>query len=278
LNNYTDLIRFSKIERKIFIRWNDSDYVYVDFNVPPGGSYQSFRPSHYFLTVTAVAGGQNIFNHYYDRGGFEYYGSDVYKTYFCDSIGMTTNFIGLEYGPIYFYNYDLIEAIIYDSTNTPNNFSYHYKPEFNLIPITHIDTCNFNLNFKVMHHYTHLPPGGGPPWITGLDFIDSVWMYSYYSKSDSIIQEPVFYPSRPSVSNFTINKQVDTVLLKDGFTFNYKFKAKDKGIIPEYTTSPDSEYYQCIWNFPNSIKLNPIIYFIIHYFRTIPTHSTQPQK
>ena len=36
--------------------------------------------------------------------------------------------------------------------------------------------------------------------------------------------------------------------MKNGYTFNYRFWAMDKGIIPEFSNSPDTGYYQCIWD------------------------------
>ena len=82
-------------------------------------------------------------------------------------------------------------------------------------------------------------------------------MFSYYSKNDSIVFNPSIIPLHtltPVNVNYLVTTQLDTSLLKDGFTFNYRFTAKDKGIIPEYASAPDSGYYQCLWDETSSIQ------------------------
>jgi hypothetical protein len=76
-------------------------------------------------------------------------------------------------------------------------------------------------------------------------------MYSYYSRNDSVIINSPSTPihsSDPVNFDYLISIQLDTVLMKDGFAFNYRFFAEDKGIITEYSNSPDSGYYQCVWD------------------------------
>lgn len=151
------------------------------------------------------------------------------------------------------FHYDdtrnIIEAIVYDSTGIPIFFSDYHQPNFLITPITKISSADFNLDFQITHHYTRQP---SVPGITsGVDFIDSVRMYSYYSKNDSTIYNLPIIPNHittPVNINYNISAQLDTLLMIDGFVFNYKLWAKDKGIIPEYSNSPDTGYYQCFWD------------------------------
>jgi len=142
-----------------------------------------------------------------------------------------------------------------DSTGNPIYYSEHYKPEFSITPILFIDTTFFILNFFVNHEFSHFFPPGYPH--QGINFIDSVWMQRYYSDGDSIINiSNLLTYNNPSYANsaYQVNFQLDTSLMKNGYNFYYKFLAKDKGIIPEFTWSPDTGFYKCEWNFPNTIS------------------------
>ncbi|MBE0538713.1 MAG: T9SS type A sorting domain-containing protein, partial [Ignavibacterium sp.] len=141
--------------------------------------------------------------------------------------------------------------IQYDSTGNLTYYSEHHKPEFSITPILFIDTTFFKLDFFVQHEYSHFFSPEYPH--QGINFIDSVWMYRYYSNGDSIINiSNLLAYNNPSyaTSAYHVNFQLDTSLMKKGFNFYYKFLAKDKGIISDYTWSPDSGYYECIWNDP----------------------------
>ena len=248
MTDFIDYIRYSKSENKLYIRWNDSDYVHIDFNMPDGTVYQIFNQWHSFVSVSAEAGEHSLLYLNRNYGGYLYIGpnADGYQIIFTDSIGMS-------YDRSAGYHYDdtrnIIEAIVYDSAGIPIYFNDYHQPNFLLTPIIKISSANFNLNFQITHHYTRQP---SVPGITsGVDFIDSVRMYSYYSKNDSIVYNLPIIPyhiTTPVNINYNISVQLDTLLMNDGFVFNYKFLAKDKGIIPEYSNSPDTGYYQCIWD------------------------------
>ncbi len=138
---------------------------------------------------------------------------------------------------------------MYDSTGIPIYFDDNHRPNFLITPITLIDSADFNLNFQITHHYTRLP--SVPGLTSGVDFINSVRMDSYYSRNDSIIRNMPVIPNHitsPVNVNYSVSIQIDTTLMIDGFVFNYKFWAMDEGIIPEFSNSPDSGYYQCIWD------------------------------
>ncbi len=253
LSSGSDLIRYSSLDKKLYLRWDDSDKVWVDFNIPPDSVYPSFGPWHSYQNVLALGGEHIQFGKNLAYGGYEHEtGSIIEDVIFTDSIGITEDYIGLAWGPVWGYDDDLIEAILYDSSGTPIYITDHHKPAFQINPVTTIDTAAFQLDFKISHYYTHVLQDP-PPWIAGLDFIDSVKMFSYYSKGDSINNNPVIIPyhaSYPVNIDFSVNVNLDTVLMKSGYVFNYRFTAKDKGIIPEYTNSPDSGYYQCVWQDP----------------------------
>lgn len=54
LYNSNDLLRYSVSENKIFTYYNDSEYVYVDFNIPTNNYYQSFGYWHYYANALSI--------------------------------------------------------------------------------------------------------------------------------------------------------------------------------------------------------------------------------
>jgi len=252
LSDHNDFLRYSISDQKIYLYYNNSEYVYIDFTVPADSFYQSFGPWHQLESILSIAGIDTIFNKVLSYGGYKRESLPIIEEIiYTDSIGITVRNTQDEFG---FGNFQLIEAIIMDSTNSFSYFTNHYKPEFEIVPITQINNSNFSLNCKVKHKYNRFY--GNPPWNT-INFIDSVKMFSYYSKRDStspiILKIPyhdILYPN----DDYLFEMQLDTSLLKKDFNFNYKIYAKDKGIIPEYNYSPDSGYYHCIWEEPSGIE------------------------
>ncbi len=74
-------------------------------------------------------------------------------------------------------------------------------------------------------------------------------MESFYSKSDSVINNDTVHAIlSPDSSSEFISFPMDITLLKTGYVFNYRIIARDKSLIPEYSYSPDSGYYECNWD------------------------------
>ena len=74
-------------------------------------------------------------------------------------------------------------------------------------------------------------------------------MLSFYSKDNSkIINDTVYAFNITKTEDYNLSAQIETSLMKNGFIFNYKIVAKDKNLIPEFSSSPDSGYYQCVWD------------------------------
>ena len=239
-------LRYSSQDKKIFINWEGSDYVFVNFTIPNYQEYQSFWDGQYH-SVSSDVRNDNLFGKNRSSVGFLFMGSNWgYDKFFTDSIGMS------------FYSFadnhlssnrKIIQAIIIDSVGNEIHFTNHYKPVFHIQPITQINTSEFNLDFQITHTYT----------VTGIDFIDSVVMLSYYKKDDSFINNQPIIPIheiQPVNINYSISIQLDTLLLKEGYEFYYWFYAKDRGIIPEYSISPDSGSFKCIWD--ETLKINEI--------------------
>lgn len=239
-------VRYSEVDKKIFIRDGDSDKIYMNFNLPPLGIFQQFNGKWESLAAV-IDGSKNLFN---DTVKFKGYVEGNMMTgrtqeIFGENIGAMEYSYESTYGPDVSDGSFLIMAILYDSTNTPTYLSNHYKPEINFTPINLISTSEFQINFMVNHKFSRIYD---PIPKKIINFINSVYMISNYSKGDSVINNNTLFAVNTEKTNkYLISSVIDTTILKDGFTFNYKIIAKDKGIIPETSSSPDTGYYKIKW-------------------------------
>ena len=138
----------------------------------------------------------------------------------------------------------MIRAILYDSLGV-NYYSDHVKPIISFQPILHTNEFELNWSFTVDHEYTYFESNGSE------NFVDSVIIYSYYSNNDSTYtNEPLIAENAPNTINYSILYLLDSTLMKNDYSFYYKIYAVDKGIVPEYSTKPDSGYYELVYD-PN---------------------------
>jgi len=252
-------MRYDNNVKKIYISKDDTDRLYMNFNLLPGETFIQYSGYNY-REATVKEKIYDRFNQTFSAKGFytqaaaseltweyEYFGANIGIYYFEFGEQSISGHIGVT-------KYSLIMAKTFDSTGNVQYFTEHYKPEFSVIPVTKINNANFVMDFEVNHHWSHFFNPGTP--FTGCNFIDSVRMYSYYSNGDSVINLPVMIPYNNTIianPDYSVNTLLDTNLLQNGYNLYYRFYAKDKGIIPEYADAPDSGYYVCKWEFPLNI-------------------------
>ena len=254
LDDVNDWIRFSYPDQRLYIFWNDSDYVNMDFNVEPGSSFQQLTfNTHVLRNVYAIHGERQIFDSTLIYKGYEEIGSfgGSSKRYTA-SFGETDNFwaVGGDQSRwnIYF-DQEIIQAILFDSSGAPNYYTYNNKPEIIFDPIYTTSGTQVTFDFQVNHPYIVGPPPN--PFSNGRDFIDSVIIQSFYSKNGNIINNnPIYIPSY-DYRKYRKTVQLVDSLFTSGFNFYYKIKAKDKGIIPQYDFDPDGGYYELKYINPN---------------------------
>jgi hypothetical protein len=250
-DNSNHWFRYSEMDKKLYEWLNEDDLIYMDFNKAPGDTFMYLNYSNYPFPATVLGGNTNLFSmDYLYKGYIVWIGiGSTKKELFAPGLGTFNTYYSSQapHGGNNTIDFTLIMATLHDSLGNIHFFTDHVKPEISLIPITLIDSSNFKLNFTVTHQYNRLTPPGH----ISMFFIDFVKFDSYYSKEDSVIEMPII--NATGVINFSVNTNLDTTLLKNGFTFNYRIIAKDKGIIPETSYSPDTGYYKCIWNGPTGI-------------------------
>jgi hypothetical protein len=69
---------------------------------------------------------------------------------------------------------------------------------------------------------------------------------------------PQLFASNLEYLKKRIHINLNSDLLSNGYNFKYKIKAKDKGLIPKFASSPDSGYYQ-LSTYLTSLDETPII-------------------
>lgn len=252
-----DWVRYDEEVDKFYLRWNDSNYVVMDYTLNEGSAFQHILfNSHEIQNATIVEPiYKSIFDSSYHSKGLYWswgdptlWGSE--KIYYSESIGeseIRTRFSGPG-GTESFCTRTMIRAIIYDSTGV-KYYSDHVKPIIDFLPVLVTDKFELNWEFTVDHYYSHFDEN------SDVNFIDSVLFFSYYSNGDTtFLNNPKIALNEPSSINYSISFLLDSTLMKNDYKFYYKIYAVDKGIVSEYSTSPDTGYYELIYD-PNPVAV-----------------------
>ncbi len=239
-------LRYSEEDNTLYIWYYNSARVYLDFNLSSSAQFIHYKYSNGYATVRA--GTTNVIDSAVNFKGYHIdyaLGLDGAITeLFAEGYGLFSSEYRRINGPNYYALSRLIMAVIYDSSGIPHSYSKHYKPVITVSSPSIIEGNNLNAKLTVDHPYSAFYALDSPH--KGLNFIDSVILSSYYYREDSVIANDDVYLQNISKTNqYLTNVNVDTLLLKEGFTFNYKIKAIDKGLIPENSFAPDTGYYQC---------------------------------
>ena len=257
-----DWVRYDNNDDRFYLRWNDSDYVVMDYTLNEGTTFSHILfNSHQIRSASIVAPMiLSIFDStFHSKGNYWReifpYSANVLTTYYSENLGETKQT---------FYNtsgYEclrtMIRAIIHDSLGV-KYYSDYIKPIINFQPVLVTNEFDLNWDFTVDHDYTHFDNNGNE------NFVDSVIMYSYYSNEDStFINMPILAENDSNSINYTISYLLDSTLMKNDYNFYYKIYAVDKGIVPEHSTKPDTGYYKLVYDPTVSVEIieNEIIIY-----------------
>jgi hypothetical protein len=248
-----DWVRYDNDADKLFLRWNDSDYVVMDYTLNQASplSFMLFNTHEVKNgTITAPSFISIFDSSYHSKGKMWviYIGNSAvfYNNNYSESLGETRKTSSYS-GPGGYTNdclTKMIRAILYDSSGV-RYYSDHVKPVINFQPVLVTNKFELNWNFTVDHNYTHF----GGNW--NENFVDSVIIYSYYSNEDSTFNNaPFLAENTPNSIYYSISYLLDSTLMKNDYSFYYKIYAVDKGIVPEHLTKPDTGYYELVYD-PN---------------------------
>ena len=233
-------IRYDSVNNKIFNYCNGMDSLVVNFNGP-----NSFYLNKCFIytfdtrPASLYASSGNYFGKTCIISGFDYY-----TDHGTGSIGWGSG-LGVVSTSSYQHDYDLsesfsssklIESIMYDSNDSCTHNAYGYPASFTSLQN---DLDNNKLSFYLM--VTH--PFSDTQY--KFSFIDKISLTGYYQKDTSRINIDTLFFSFPGtdIRLYKIDVPLDTFMLNNGYTFYYKATAKDKGLIPVYTSFPDTGYF-----------------------------------
>jgi photosystem II stability/assembly factor-like uncharacterized protein len=268
-------IRSSKRDKKVYYFTNGSSKVYLDFGLPSGNNYLQTNAFNYSRNVlstdryaTILGTNTHLEGYRFEKIAFE---KTVITEEFAENLGLVyhKNNTTVPYGPgSGVYTEELISAILYDSIGVAHHYSTNHKPQVKLPDTVSVSSGPFTLQFSVSHAYSKTWSQFGIP--KSFNFIDTVKIESFYQKDDSVVIIPAKGVFNSELLNYSFTTYLDTALLKNLFTYNYRIRVIDKYLIPGETLFPSEGYFQCVWGEPVDVVDLPEIPFEFSLFQNYP--------
>jgi hypothetical protein len=243
-------LRYCDVDNKLYRLLGDSEYVYMDFNLPAGETFLQVIVPDSFRTVTVRSKSVTLFNTTTEAKGFDYIdapffpGYNTYYEYYANNFGL----IQCEY---YSYNsggynstnyYSVINIYMSDSTG----FTYYQDqslPNFSSISYSFLPDLNIDLKVTVKHKFSKVSVSNHMPIVHGFSYIDSLTAELYYFNGSGMIPITNYEIQVINEENYSIKIPYSRLLYGQGYNqIAYRFTTKDKAIIPRYFTYPDTGY------------------------------------
>jgi len=253
-NNIKQWFRYDEINEVVYVNYEGTDYVYMDFSLSSGEQFQHyfFNPEPQLVIATVIDGQYESVDSSFYYKGYNYiigYGGDavIRTTKMVKGIGIISE-IKLRAGAhSNETDTDLIQTELMVDTLLVY-FKQSYFPKILFVSDSTTNSAIFDKEVTVNHYFSRLDHSIFG-FDEGVNFIDSVYIISHYSRSDSVITNPIYYGSRIPVSyKYHFNFELDTALMKNNFVFNYKIKAVDKFWIANVTYLPVNGYFNLEWD------------------------------
>ncbi|NUM71930.1 MAG: T9SS type A sorting domain-containing protein, partial [Ignavibacteriaceae bacterium] len=239
---YNEPLRNREDSLILTVYYNGTEYTGLDFT-KPAGSYHTGLP---FFTVNFprvpgpvktdkieknIINGDSLFRYVFLSGD----GFSVKDTYL-EKYGLIER-EGPGAPPPVRYIRRLARAVINDG-GSKRYYSDGAKPSVSFNPAEVTNKLQIKLDAVITHPYEMHP-------YNGIYFTDSVWIDYYYSDgSNSTPVTRAFLPGTNSSVVYSFNYTLDSLLMSDGYKFYYRFTARDKGLVPEFTSSPETGWYK----------------------------------
>jgi hypothetical protein len=251
------LYRYDKDFNILFRRYNDSDYVFMNFNLTSGTSFYKLSGGcNDPLAVEAIVIEDSVaildstvYCKGYERGCDELlYAQDiglVYRKRSCSSWG-GTQFI-------------MTQAVLYDTNGINIIWDKTWpKPEVDTVFLYD----NFSKAFFIVvidHKFSRLADLTYPNNIDGVSYIDKAGIESFYQKGDSILTNDTIYMFPQNEIRFLRSLDLNTELLSSGYDLYYRIWGTDKGLIPRTGFTPDTGYFKLDWDTTTTTAKNNIM-------------------
>jgi|GEM_PF-3695807 len=244
-------IRFDTTENKIFRLIGDSEYVYMDFNLPAGTTFQQIVSSGSYREVSVDIKDLSFLDTTLQVVGFKHMHDFPYPPFwisdachFYNGLGMV-NFENAHYrgiqGSVSVANRVICIKLIDSTGNT--YYNHNSQPIFRTPQNVIITGDSTRIRVTINHKYTILSTSFGNTRISGCSYIDSLIPLLYFSNSIDLIPVSSYNVERPNMQDFEVTFSKNRWLYSQGYNkIVYKFTAKDKSIIPVYKTYPDTGY------------------------------------
>ncbi|QQS36488.1 MAG: T9SS type A sorting domain-containing protein [Ignavibacteriales bacterium] len=235
-------IRHDCRDSKTYIYWDSKDHLMMNYALPVDTLFEHLDPA--TKTVKLV---QSLVDTMFFAGDERIMRG--YRTFETSPAGYTDLFISPDIGFFSFYHQQLnpgqdTTKIFYELINAKlvlNYFTENYTPQINHIPLSEFSDSVFHFSADVNHFYNKFFTVAGPD--SGINYIDSVLLYTQYKRDDSILIAGSF--SCFNVENspeWIYDLPLETDLLNDGFVLQYYIRAVDKAIVPVTSAFPDTGY------------------------------------
>ncbi|MCK9424507.1 MAG: T9SS type A sorting domain-containing protein [Ignavibacteriaceae bacterium] len=229
-------------DNKLYIWRNSAEMLYMDFNLISGDTftYNNMLANVYDGYVTRF-GNERFYKGY----GYSEFPAMRMDRRFIDSIGLWYEDFN-ENGPMGYqgsWNITIGYALVAFGDSI-RYYSSNNIPQIIDTPLSITKTPEIAMKFKVTHPYSRFSSSG-----TSLDFIQSVWVEYFYSNDDSSTKkESIDVQVLPNSTDWTVSFSLDTVLMNHGYKLYYSISAKDKALIPTTVVSPETGYYELIYD------------------------------
>jgi len=235
--NFGGLQRYDSLQNKIFYYCGGQDSLLIDFNSTVDFPVNKCFSSYPSTQATHQTSNGSYFGKSLSLSGFTFNDGHGYRDYYWGpDLGMVKSWVSYHSGGNYETNKftTLIESIIYTNDSCIHN-TYGYKANITLLQ-NDLDLNKLKFYLMVNHNFTKVSPK--------FTYIDKVYLNGFYKKDNDIIPIDSLIFSYPGTDTrlFKIDLPLDTFYLNNGYTFYYKAIAKDKGLIPIYTSYPDTGY------------------------------------
>ena len=256
-NNSGDFFKYDRDSNKAFLWFNGVEDLYFDFNLINGSTFSQFKPSsHSYEDVIISVGTENFFGMEHETIQWTTaYGFSRNYERFGDNLGIVARGSStFGPGPDSERNSWLINAILYDSLGNYSYYSNGYEPVITFQPFSTLgDSVFHSFSSQVDHHYNRYSSFLGN-LSDGIVYIDSVFVEFFY-QIDSIRTSlyRIEADRIPLTRSYNFLLPVDTFLIRGRYNLLYRIGAKDKSIISVYKFSPDTGYYQAVYN-PTSVE------------------------
>ena len=243
-------LRYDSLDQKVYIYNNNQEYLYMDFSLAGGNSFQHYGPNSSYVTATVIENFINFNGSMRYSKGFTYYMSGVNTyLYFIEDIGLVRLTESTPYAGTDYSNGSAVEYLLKGEGTDTLYYKHNNQAYIVFNPITFLSTEPILRDtFRISHPYNNYGYNFGPFW--SYVYIDSVFMLYYYSNGTyntavNKLKLPIIL--QPGSVKSTFNFTVDTTLYQAGYHLYYRIGVKDKGIIPSYFYLPDSGYIKLYW-------------------------------